>query len=287
MKTIAVIGLGAMGSRMAARLLAAGHRVIVYNRSDAPIAALEKKGATRAPNPRDAAREADVVISMVADDGAARSVWLDEKTGAMSGLRAGAIAIESSTLTPACASEIARAIEAHGAKFLAAPVIGSRLHAEAGKLIYLVGGGAPVLGEVRELMLAMGTAIHHVGSIESAMTMKLAVNVFLGAEVALLGEVLTATKKLGIDTARAIEILSGAPISSPAMQRIAGLMGARTFAANFPVRLMNKDLQYFTDIAKQAGATSPITSAVADVFAAGSKGPFANDDMSGIVRYYE
>jgi len=287
MKTIAVIGLGAMGSRMAARLLAAGHRVIVYNRSDAPMRELEKKGATRAPNPRGAAREGDVVISMVADDSAARAVWLDERTGVVLGLRAGAIAIESSTLTPACASDLARAAEAHGAKFLAAPVIGSRPHAEAGKLIYLVGGSAQVTEEARELLLAMGAIIHHVGTVEAAMTMKLAVNVFLGAEVALLGEILTATKKLGIDTARAIEILSGSPIASPAMQRIAGLIGARTFAPNFPIRLMNKDLQYFTDIANRAGAKSPITSAVADVFAAGSRGPFVYDDMSGIVQYYE
>ena len=287
MKTVAVLGLGAMGARMAARLLSAGHRVVVYNRSAAPIAQLEAKGATRACSPRDAAREADVVIDMVADDDAARSVWLDEKTGAAAGLRDGALAIESSTLTPACAGELARVIDAHGAKFLAAPVIGSRPHAEAGKLIYLVGGAASVLEETRGLLLTMGAAIHHVGSAESAMAMKLAVNVFLGAEVALLGEVLTATKKLGIDTARAVEILSNAPIASPAMQRIAGLVAARTFAPNFPVRLMQKDLRYFTDIANQAGAKAPITGAVADVFAAAAKGPLADDDMSGIVRYYE
>lgn len=287
MTTIAVLGLGAMGSRMAARLLAAGNSVHVYNRSAGPIAALEAKGAVRATSPRDAARQADVVISMVADDAAARAVWLDQEAGALHGLRDGAVAIESSTLTPACAAELVRAIEAHGARFLAAPVIGSRPHAEAGKLTYLVGGAAQVLEQVRELLLQLGAAIHHVGPVESAMTMKLAVNTFLGTEVALLGEMLTALKKMGIETARAVEILNATPIASPAMQRVAGLIGARTFAPNFTIKLMNKDLGYFADIADHAGADTPIANAVRDVFAQAAKQPIADADMSGVVRFYE
>jgi 3-hydroxyisobutyrate dehydrogenase len=287
MTTIAVLGLGAMGSRMATRLLAAGHRVHVYNRSAPPVAALESKGAIPAPSPREAARQADVVISMVADDAAARAVWLDHDTGALHDLRDGAIAIESSTLTPACAAELVRAIEAHGARFLAAPVIGSRPHAEAGKLTYLIGGATQVLEQVRELLLQLGSAIHHVGPVESAMAMKLAVNTFLGTEVALLGEMLTALKKMGIETKRAVEILNAAPIASPAMQRIAGLIGARTFAPNFTIKLMNKDLGYFADIAEHAGADTPIANAVREVFARAAKQSIADEDMSGIVRFYE
>lgn len=287
MTTIAVLGLGAMGSRMATRLLAAGHRVYVYNRSAAPVAALKSNGAIAATSPRDAARQADVVISMVADDAAARAVWLDDETGALHGLRDGAIAIESSTLTPECAAELARAIEGHGARFLATPVIGSRPHAEAGKLTYLVGGSADVLEQVRALLSQLGATIHHVGPVESALVMKLAVNTFLGAEVALLGEVLTALKKTGVETARAIEILNAAPIASPAMQRIAGLIGARTFAPNFTIQLMAKDMRYFADTAARAGATTPVANAVGRVFAEAAGRPFGTEDMSGIVRYYE
>lgn len=287
MTTIAVLGLGAMGSRMAARLLAAGRRVHVYNRSAGPVAALKSKGAIAAASPRDAAQQADVVISMVADDAAARAIWLDDETGALHGLRDGATAIESSTLTPGCAAELARAIEAHGARFLAAPVIGSRPHAEAGKLTYLVGGSAQVLEQVRELLLQLGATIHHVGPIESAMVMKLAVNTFLGTEVGLLGEVLTALNKIGVETRRAIEILNAAPIASPAMQRIAGLIGARAFAPNFTVQLMAKDLRYFADTAERAGAATPIADAVGRVFAEAAARPFGAEDMSGIVRYYE
>lgn len=287
MTTIAVLGLGAMGSRMAARLLAAGYRVHVYNRSPAPVAALKPKGAIPAASPREATQAADIVISMVADDEAARAVWFDDGSGAVHGLREGAVAIESSTLTPACASELVRGIESHGAKFLAAPVIGSRPHAEAGKLIYLVGGSAHVLDQVREVLLVMGASIHHVGPVESAMTLKLTVNVFLGAEVALLAEALTALKRLGIDTSQAIEVLSAAPISSPAMQRVAGLIGARSFAPNFPIRLMLKDLRYFRDIAERAGAATPIASAVKDIYAEGANRSFAEADMSAIVQFYE
>jgi 3-hydroxyisobutyrate dehydrogenase len=287
MTMIAVLGLGAMGSRMATRLLGAGHRVHVYNRSAAPVAALKSKGAIAAATPREAAQQADVVISMVADDAAARTVWLDDQIGALHGLRDGAIAVESSTLTPDCAAKLARAIEAHGASFLAAPVIGSRPHAEAGKLTYLVGGSAHVLEQVRALLLQLGATIQHVGPVESAMVMKLAVNTFLGAEIALLGEVLTALKKTGIDTARAIEILSAAPIASPAMQRIAGLIGARTFAPNFTIQLMAKDLRYFAETTERVGATTPIANAVGRVFSQAAAQPFGAEDMSGIVRYYE
>jgi 3-hydroxyisobutyrate dehydrogenase len=287
MTTIAVLGLGAMGSRMAARLLGAGHRVHVYNRSRAPTAALASKGAIVAASPRDAARQADVVISMVADDDAARAIWLADKTGALHGLRDGAIAIESSTLTPGYAAELARAIEARGARFLAAPVIGSRPHAEAGKLTYLVGGSAQVLEQVRALLSQLGATIHHVGPVESALVMKLAVNTFLGTEVALLGEVLTALKKTGVETARAIEILNAAPIASPAMQRIAGLIGARAFAPNFTIQLMAKDMRYFAETAERAGAATPIANAVGRVFAEAAEQPFGAEDMSGVVRYYE
>lgn len=287
MVDVAMLGLGAMGSRMAIRLIGAGHRVYVYNRSPEPIAALESKGAIRTTSPRDAAQRADVVIGMVADDAAARAVWLDDRTGAMHGLRTGAVAIESSTLTPACAVELARSIESHGAKFLAAPVIGSRPHAEAGKLIYLVGGGAHVLEQVQPLLLAMGATIHHVGPVESAMTMKLAVNVFLGTEVALLAEALTALKKLGIEPKQAVEILNATPIASPAIQRVAELMGARTFAPNFPIHLMSKDLCYYNRIAEEAGATTPVAETVRNIFANAAARSFAGMDMSGIVQYYE
>src|SRR5271154_6208227 len=98
---IAVLGLGAMGSRMALRLLRAGHSVSVYNRSSGPLPDLLAAGAVAGKTPRAASEKAEVVIAMVRDNEASRAIWCDEIDGALKGLRSGAIAIESSTLTPA------------------------------------------------------------------------------------------------------------------------------------------------------------------------------------------
>ena len=145
MSRIAVLGMGAMGSRIAQKLLKTNYQVIVYNRTADKAKLLVEQGAIYAAKPREAAEQADIVISMVTDDLASRAVWLDPETGAILGLSKNAIAIESSTLTVNWTRELAAAIAGHGAEFLDAPVVGSRPQADAGKLIYLVGGKAEIL----------------------------------------------------------------------------------------------------------------------------------------------
>ncbi|MGA9851128.1 MAG: NAD(P)-binding domain-containing protein, partial [Roseiarcus sp.] len=140
MDTVAFLGLGAMGSRMAQRLLGQGHTLKVWNRSPGPTEALAERGAVRAATPREAAAGADVVISIVSDDSAARSVWLDAEAGACAGLSRGALAVESSSVTPAWILELGAAVRAAGADLVDAQVTGSRPQAEAGQLIYMIGG---------------------------------------------------------------------------------------------------------------------------------------------------
>src|SRR5271168_1104442 len=137
---IAVLGLGAMGRRMAVRLLRAGHSVSVYNRSAGPLHDLVAAGAMAGTTPRAAADGAEIVIAMVRDNEASRAVWCDEQDGALKGIGAGAIAIESSTLTPGWVRELAAKVQQTGANLLDAPVVGSRPQADAGQLIHLVGG---------------------------------------------------------------------------------------------------------------------------------------------------
>src|SRR5215470_16372325 len=124
MSKVSVMGLGAMGFRMAQRLLKAGHEVVVYNRTKERASAIESEGAQLAASPREAAERSYIVISMVTDDNASRSLWLDKETGAANGLRHGSIAIESSTLTPAWVSALADDVSRCNAKFLDAPVVG-------------------------------------------------------------------------------------------------------------------------------------------------------------------
>src|SRR6185437_6871265 len=150
-KNIALLGLGAMGSRMAANLLKADHALTVWNRTPEAAAALVAQGAKQAPTPRQAAAGADFVFAMVRDDEASREIWLSPHHGALEGLKEGAVAIESSTLTPGWIRELGLAVAARGSTLLEAPVVGSRPQAEAAQLIYFIGGDESVLKRVKPL----------------------------------------------------------------------------------------------------------------------------------------
>ena len=144
MQNIAVLGLGIMGGGMASNLIRKGFRVTVWNRSPERTVPFAAQGARVAASPREAAAGADMVIAMVADDAASRSVWEGE-AGALGGLKAGAIAVESSTLSPTWIRALAALAKMRGADFLDAPVGGSRPAAAEGKLTFFVGGEAAVL----------------------------------------------------------------------------------------------------------------------------------------------
>ena len=152
MSNIAFLGMGAMGSRIASRLLTAGHSLQVWNRTSERCQPLVEQGAIAHDSPRQAAQTAEVVIAMVADDKASRQVWLEETTGAMGGLNKDAIAIEYSTLTPDWSHQLAQTMDKLNHSFLAAPVIGSRPQAEAGQLIQLLGGKASTATSVQTLL---------------------------------------------------------------------------------------------------------------------------------------
>ncbi|MEL6770579.1 MAG: NAD(P)-dependent oxidoreductase [Bacteroidota bacterium] len=276
---IAVLGLGAMGSRMAARLLNAGWNVTVWNRSAERAAPLEALGATVAATPREAAASADLVIGMVSDDVASRALWLADDTGAVHGLRAGTVAITSSTLTPAWTRELGEAVAARGAHFLDAPVVGTRPHAENGMLTFLVGGEAAALDGVRPVLDVLGGGVHHIGPVGAGMTMKLAVNMLFAAQVATLADTvrLFQTNDLAVDAA--LDTLGALPVTSPIMELMRPLMLRDAFPPNFPIALVEKDLRYF---AEAAGGTVPTTEAIRAVYAAAIAQGFGEDDISGI-----
>ncbi len=155
---VAVLGLGTMGMGMAKNLLKAGFPVTAYNRTIAKGAPLAAAGAQIADTPADAARDADVIISMLADDDASRRTWTGEQ-GALNGAKPGAVIVESSTVTPAWIAELEGLASKRNLSLLDAPVTGSRLQAEAGQLIFLVGGDAGVLERVRPVLAAMSKEI--------------------------------------------------------------------------------------------------------------------------------
>jgi 3-hydroxyisobutyrate dehydrogenase-like beta-hydroxyacid dehydrogenase len=281
---VSVLGLGAMGARMAARWLDAGHRVRVYNRSPERAGPLRTRGAEVAASPRAAADGADVVVSMVRDDAASESVWLDPDAGALAGLKPGAVAIESSTLTPVWVRRLAERVTSAGAEFVDAPVVGSRPQAEAGQLIYLLGSTPEALDRVRSLLDVTGGAIHHVGAVGSGAVMKLCVNVLFGIQTAALSEMLGLVSRSGIDLDAAVELLGALPITSPAMKGMGGLIARREFVPQFPIDLVEKDFGYAEAAASTVGATVPLTGCAREVYARARQAGFGGDNISGVAQ---
>jgi 3-hydroxyisobutyrate dehydrogenase len=259
---VALIGLGLMGSGMARRLLGAGFPLTVYNRNPERASALAAEGAQVAASPREAAARADVVLSMVADDAASRTVWLGEH-GALAGAARGSVLVESSTLTVGWIEELAREAAARGCELLDAPVTGSKLHAASGELCFLVGGSAAALDTARPALAAMSRAIVHLGATGRGALLKLINNFMAGVQAASLAEALALIESSGLDRAKALEVLTTGAPGSPLVKTLSGRMTARDYTPNFMLRLMAKDLTYALGEGRRHGVSlSTVVSAL-------------------------
>jgi 3-hydroxyisobutyrate dehydrogenase-like beta-hydroxyacid dehydrogenase len=284
---IAVLGLGAMGSRMAARWLDAGYEVVVWNRTAEKAGSLASAGTKVAATPLEAASGAEAVVSMVRDNEASRSVWLDSETGALKGMQPDSIAIESSTLMPDWIRDLADAITGSGVRFIEAPVLGTRPQAEGGQLVYLIGGERDDLEKSRSLFEVTSGAIHYVGPTGMAAAMKLAVNALYGTQVAIWAEILAMLGQNEIDAASAVEVLNTLPTTSPALQMAGKMMAARNYTPMFPIELVAKDFDYARRLAESAGLNTPVLEAVGSTYSAAKDKGHGDDNIVGIRQLYD
>ena len=248
MSTVAVIGLGAMGSRMARRLLDAGHELVVWNRTPARADELAARGAELAASPADAARGADVVITMVADPAA-----LQDVTEGTDGIAAGAdettTVIQMSTVGPAAISRLAAALPA--GRLLDAPVLGSLAEAEAGELRIFVGGPDELVEEWTPPLSVLGSPLH-VGPLGAGSAAKLVANTTLFGTLGVLGEALALADALGLDRNTAFEILASTPLAAQAERRRPSLE-AGEYPPRFSLSLAHKDADLIAESAAAAG----------------------------------
>lgn len=286
MSRIAVLGAGAMGSRMATNLLKQGHDVTVWNRSKQKLEPLEALGAIAAETPLTAVEDAEFVISMVRDDEASQQVWLAEKTGAIEGIGKHTIAIESSTLTVKWSRQLAAQFASRQLAFLDAPVAGSRLQAEAAQLIYLVGGETAILETARPILSVLGGAIHHAGEASNGTAIKLAINALLGIQTASIAELIGFVQSCGLDRDKAVEILSATPVCSPAAKILASAMVDRKFSPMFPIDLVEKDLGYLSATAAEQQVEVPIGQLARQVFQTAAAQGYGADNITGVAQLY-
>ena len=240
---IVFLGLGIMGSGMARRLLTNGFPLTVFNRNAEKSKPFAAEGAQVAASPREAAAQADVIISMVADDNAARAMWLGEN-GALAAARPGVVCIECSTVTVGWVRELSAAATARGCELLDAPVTGSKTQAASGELSFLVGGDSSTLEKARPVLAAMSKAVIHLGPTGSGALLKLINNFVCGVQIASLAEAMAMIERSGLDRARALEVLTNGAPGSPLVKAVSTRMTTPDFTPNFLLRLMAKDLNY-------------------------------------------
>jgi 3-hydroxyisobutyrate dehydrogenase-like beta-hydroxyacid dehydrogenase len=262
MARLGFVGLGAMGSRLSRRLLAAGHQVTGWNRTAEKARDLVAAGMTPARSPRAAAEGAEAVFVMVTDDAALRAVALGPD-GLIAGLGQGAVVVEMSTVSPVVVRELVAPVAARGAALIEAPVSGSTITVEQGTASFVVGGDPAAAERVRPYLLAMGTAITHVGELGLAKTMKVATNLGLAVQMLAFSEAVLLAEKAGITRERAVEALLKSVIASPMVKyRGPFVLGQMTTEAWFKVAMIQKDLQLALDQGRASGVPLPLTSVV-------------------------
>ncbi len=279
---VAILGLGNMGAGMANRLLAAQFPLTVYNRNPERAAKLAAAGATVASSPREAASKSDVIISMVADDAASRSVWLGEN-GALAGAAVGAVLIESSTLTVTWVRELAATAEKQSCEFLDAPVTGSKSQAASGELLFLVGGSKTALEKVRPVLAVLGRDALHLGAIGSGAYLKLINNFVCGVQAASYAEAASMMRAGGLDVAKAQTVLTNGAPGSPLVKAISARAAANDPTVNFSLRLMAKDLRYAMEDAAKNGISLLTAASALEIFQRTIANGFGEKDLSAVI----
>jgi 3-hydroxyisobutyrate dehydrogenase len=282
---IALLGLGLMGSGMAGRLLDAGYPLTIWNRTPGKTQALAERGAKIANSPRQAAAGAAVVISMLADVPVCRDVWLG-RGEAILDVAPGTILVESSTVTVEWIEELGRAAKDHGCELVDAPVTGSKPQAASGQLLFLAGGTSAALDKITPILKAMGRDVVHVGPSGSGARLKLINNFLSGSQAAALAEALSLIERSGLDTQKALGVLTEGAPGSPLVKLLSGRMTARQYEPNFALQLMAKDLRYAVDEADGLGLDLDMGRAALRVFEHAISNGQAQDDMSAVVEQF-
>ena len=283
---IGFIGLGIMGRPMARNLLAAGHELVVHNRSRAAVDELAAEGATPATTPAEVAQQAEVVLAMLPDGPDVEAVVLGED-GVAAGMSEGSLLVDMSSIAPATSRALAEALAARGATMLDAPVSGGEPGAVAGTLAFMVGGEAGDLDRVRGVLEVMGRSVTHVGPVGAGNIAKLANQAIVAVNIAVLGEAAVLARTAGVDPAAVIDAIRGGLAGSAVLEQKAQKMLEADFAPGFRLDLHIKDLDNALATGHESGAALPLTTAVREMMTALTAAGHGREDHSALVTHHE
>jgi 3-hydroxyisobutyrate dehydrogenase-like beta-hydroxyacid dehydrogenase len=278
------IGLGIMGSRMAANLQRHGYDLVVHNRTRSRADALVARGAVWASSPAEVARQVDVLFTMLASPSVVEKVVLGED-GFLDHLEAGKLWVDFSTVNPSFSQRMAAEAQARGVHFVDAPVAGSLEPAERGDLMIFVGGEDQDVRECRPFFDAVGRDYIHVGGHGMGTSLKMVNNLLLGQAMLAFSEAMALGQSLGLSREMLFKALLGGPIVAPFLVAKKSKLENRQYDTEFPLKLLTKDLHLASVTAYERGVSIPLTNSAEGIYALAERYGLGEQDFSAIYEF--
>ncbi len=283
---IGFIGLGIMGQPMALNLVKAGFEVNVFNRTRDKAAPLENAGACVAANPAEAASDADFVMSIVSDSAASEQVFIG-KDGVLESLKAGAIVIDSATISPVVSRKLACHVAGKQASFLDAPVTGSKHGAEKGELTFMIGGDREAFDRAMPVLRVLGKKHIYCGAHGAGLSAKLAQNVIQSTMVEIFCEGFVLAAKSGVKPETMFEIIQSSMARAALTDFKAPFIFKGDFTPYFPLKWMHKDVTLAMEAAFAQGVPMPAAAAVKEVYGAARAQGKGDLDYAAVITFLE
>jgi len=282
---ISVIGTGIMGSRMARKLIAAGHEVTVHNRTKANAEGVIEAGAAWADSVAAAAAGAEVVMTVLSQPSVVEQV-AHGPGGMLGAMDDGAIWIDSTTGSPMAARANGEAAAEAGVRFVEAPVGGTKGPAEQGTLIVFAGGDEATVAECAPIFETIGQRTIHTGEVGSATSLKLVVNYMLATTMAAFGEAVALGEGLGLPREQLLNVLVGGPVAPPFLNGKREKVAANNYSdTEFPLKWMQKDLAMVAETAYEAEVAMPLANVAKELYQLAKRDGYADADFSAVLGY--
>lgn len=283
---IGFIGLGIMGKPMSKNLIQAGHELVVSAHNQSAADELVKLGASQAATPREIAEQVDLIITMLPNSPQVKEVALGAD-GIIAGARPGLVYVDTSSIAPLVAREVAQALAERDVAMLDAPVSGGEPKAIDGTLSFMVGGDREVFDQVQPVLSAMGGAVVRVGEVGAGNIAKLANQVIVAVNIAAVAEALVLAHQAGVAPDAVFEAIRGGLAGSTVLEAKAPMMLDHNFTPGFRINLHIKDLVNALDTSSEVAAPLPLTSAVLEFMQGLQADGHESDDHSGLLQHYE
>jgi 2-hydroxy-3-oxopropionate reductase len=283
---VGFIGLGIMGKPMAKNLLKAGHKLVVYDKVEGPLAELVQAGAKAGSSPKDVAAQSDLVITMLPNSPHVKEVVLG-RNGVIEGAKQGCVFVDMSSIAPLASREMAAELAKKGIEMLDAPVSGGEPKAIDGSLAIMVGGKETVFEKVKDILLKMGASAVLCGDIGAGNVTKLANQIIVALNIAAMSEAFVLATKAGVDPERVFNAVKGGLAGSTVLNAKAPMVLEGNYKPGFRIELHIKDLQNALDTAHEAGVPIPLTSQVMEMMQALKVDGKQAQDHGGLIQFYE